>query len=80
MCEITPEYIKKNLLKTGKPKFYNITVEILQSGLGRRYQAFIRTPTYVTMRETPEQENTEGILSFVDRIYLDIWKIYKEFQ
>jgi len=80
MCEITLEYIKRNLLNTGKPKFGNITVEILQSGLGRRYQAFITTPTYTTMRETPEQMDTEGILSFIDRIYFDVWKIYREFQ
>lgn len=77
---LSPEDIKNNLLKTGKPRFGKISVEILQSGLGRRYQAFIKTPTYTTMRETPEQVNSEGILTFRDRIYMDVWKIYKEFE
>lgn len=74
------DYIRNTILKTGKPKYGKIKVSIDQGGIGCRYRAFIETPTYNTMLETPDLVDKEGILSFRERIIYDIYRIYKEFE
>lgn len=60
-------------LSSGKTIFITdsgeqIRVNIQCSGLGGRYQAFVETPFYNTMINTPESVNTEGPLSFYSRL------------
>ena len=55
-------------LGQGKTVFGPIKVSIDTGGIGGRYRAFIQTPDYNTMVETPDTVNKEGILSFYDRL------------
>jgi hypothetical protein len=69
-------------LKQGNTNFITnkgllIKVKIQTSGIGGRYQAFIDTPYFITMLETPNTVDVEGPLSFYARIATDLYDVTK---
>lgn len=65
----------KTLFRT--PRGVKIKVRIEASGLGGRYQAFIETPSFNTMVETPTTVDTEGPLTFYSRLAPELVEIMR---
>ena len=55
-----------------------IRITIQCSGLGGRYQAFVKTPTYNTVISTPESVDVEGPLSFYSRLAPQLAEILQD--
>lgn len=68
----------KSLFKT--PRGFKIKVRIEASGLGGRYQAFIETPSFNTMVETPTTVDTEGPLTFYARLAPELVEIMRNVE
>jgi len=62
------------------PRGFKIKVRIETSGLGGRYQAFIRTPSFNTMVETPTSVDTEGPLTFYARLAPELVEIMRNVE
>lgn len=65
-------------LKRGQTKFGKLSVHIDTDGIGGRYRAFIETPLYNTMVETPDLVGKEGILSFYKRLSIRLMELIGE--
>lgn len=67
-------------LRAGNTKFGSVTVKIDTGGIGGRYRAFIETPTYNTMCETPDMVDKESLIRFIeDRLTYKLAEILSEF-
>lgn len=71
--------IKRDLLD-GRMKFGNIRVNVQESVDKGRWQAFVQTPNFNTMLQTPPTANAESLRAFCSRIASDVYEIYKEFE
>lgn len=59
--------IKRDLLD-GRMKFGNIRVNVQESVDKGRWQAFVQTPNFNTMLQTPPTANAESLRAFCERI------------
>lgn len=55
-------------LKRNQTRFGDVLVTIDTGGIGGRYRAFLESPSYNTMVQTPDLVDREGLLSFYSRL------------
>jgi hypothetical protein len=70
--------IKEGLVRGRRQWPGGVSVDINNSGPGRRYVAQVTAPKYNTQFATPATADTEGLLSFLDRVVPDIHRVITE--